>query len=237
MLFERVRAVVFCPPTARGGFDPVKLLRFPYSPFALKVQCLLGLAAVRFEVEDVSYGDRSGLVALTGGYIHVPVLVDDAGVPHVESRAISELIVSRFAPALVPSPLEGPVWAYADWSDQVLEDPCFKLAVPGILRRFPRPVDRALYTLIKERKYGAGCVQGWESSAGRLLEQSRAALAPSDRTLSTRAFLFGDRPTLADAALWGQLAMLRYAGIGPAGLGEALPAFIGRLEEVSGVRG
>ena len=215
----------------------MKLLRFPYSPFVLKVQCLLGLAGVRFAVEDVPYGDRSGLVAVTGGYIHVPVLVDDAGVAHVDSRVISELVVSRFAPSLVPSPLEGPIWAYADWADQVLEDPCFKLAVPGILRRFQRPVDRALYTLIKERKYGAGCVQGWERSATQLLEQSRAALAPSDRTLSARPFLFGDRPTLADAALWGQLGMLRYAGIAPSALGEALPAFVGRLEEASGVRG
>jgi glutathione S-transferase len=210
----------------------VRLFRFPYSCFALKVQCLLDLAGLRADVEDVPYGDRSALVALTGGYLHVPVLVDDDGGVHLESRAISALIIKQYAPALVPSPLDGPVWAYADWCDQVLEEGCFKLAAPGIRRRFPRPVDRALYALIKERKYGAGCVELWEKSTSELLERTCAALEPSGRTLSEQLFLFGDEPTLADAALWGQLAMVRFAGVEPAALGSSLAAWVQRLEAV-----
>ena len=207
----------------------MKLFRFSYSCYALKVQALLGLAGAQVEVVDVPYGDRSELVELTGGYIHVPVLVDDSGTVHVESRAISELVVAR-APRLVPSPLDGPVWAYSDWCDQVLEDPCFKLAAPGVRRSFPRPVDRALYTVIKERKYGAGCVDTWEQTSGALLERSRAALAPSERTLAACPFLFGREPTLADASLWGQVAMVRFAGIPLAALGASLPAWASRLE-------
>jgi glutathione S-transferase len=208
----------------------MRLFRFPYSCFSLKVQCLLDLAGIRADVEDVPYGDRSTLVALTGGYLHVPVLVDDNGGVHVESRAISALLIEQYAPGLVPFPLDGPVWAYADWCDQVLEDACFKLAAPGIQRRFPRHVDRALYALIKERKYGAGCVAAWESSSPELLERARAALEPSQRTLSARPYLFGDEPTLADAALWGQLAMARFAGVEPTTLGASLPAWVQRLE-------
>jgi glutathione S-transferase len=206
----------------------MKLYRFAYSCYALKVQCLLELAGVRFEVEEVPYGDRSVLVELTGA-MYVPALVDDAGAVHVDSRAICELVVAR-EPSLVPSPLEGPVWAYADWCDQVLEDSCFKLSVPGILRSFQRPADRALYTLIKERKYGAGSVAGWEASSAALLERARAALAPSVSTLQRCPFVFGSAPTLADAALYGQLAMLRYAGISPDAFGDSLPAWLGRLE-------
>ncbi len=214
----------------------MKLFRFPYSCYALKAQSLLALAGARVEVLDVPYGDRSELVELTGGYIHVPVLVDDSGVVHVDSRAISEFVIAQ-APRLVPSPFDGPVWAYADWCDQVLEDPCFKLAAPGVRRSFPRPVDRALYTVIKERKYGAGCVDAWEESRVALLERSRAALAPSERTLGTSAFLFGSNPTLADAALWGQVAMVRFAGIPPVALGASLPAWASRLEKVMQERG
>jgi glutathione S-transferase len=213
----------------------VKLFRFPYSCYALKVQCLLDLAGARVEVEDVPYGDRSALVELTGGYIHVPVLVDERGISHVDSRAISEFIVAR-APHLAPSPLEGPVWAYADWCDQVLEDPCFKLAAPGVRRSFPRPADRALYALIKERKYGAGCVDAWERSTTELLERSRAALAPSVQTLRASAFLFGSEPLLADAALWGQVAMVRFAGIPASALGDSLPGWVSRLETVMAQR-
>jgi glutathione S-transferase len=214
----------------------VKLFRFPYSCYALKVQAVLDLAGVRTEVEDVPYGDRSALVALTGGYMHVPVLVDETGAVHVESRAISALIVSRHAPGLVPSPLDGPIWAYADWCDQVLEDPCFKLAAPAVQRSFPRPADQALYALIKERRYGPGCVAAWERTAGELLERARATLAPSERTLRARAFLFGEEPTLADAALWGQVAMLRFASVAPGALGESFPAWTERLEAVMGRR-
>jgi len=213
----------------------MKLFRFPYSCYALKVQSLLDLAGARVELEDVPYGDRSALVELTGGYIHVPVLLDDRGVSHVDSRAISEFILAT-APHLAPSPFEGPVWAYADWCDQVLEDPCFKLAAPGIRRSFPRPADGALYALIKERKYGAGCVEAWERSAGDFLRSSRAALAPSERTLRQTAFLFGAAPTLADAALWGQLAMLRFAGIPASALGASLTEWVLRLEAVMAQR-
>jgi glutathione S-transferase len=209
----------------------MKLFRFPYSCYALKVQCLLDLAGARVEVEDVPYGDRSALVELTGGYIHVPVLLDEQGTLHVESRAIAEFIIAG-APHLAPTPLEGPVWAYADWCDQVLEDPCFKLASPGVRRTFSRPVDRALYVLIKERKYGAGCVEAWERSSAELLERSRSALGPTVRTLRASAFLFGQEPSLADAALWGQVAMVRFAGIPPSALGDSLPGWVSRLEAV-----
>ena len=207
----------------------MKLYRFPYSCYALKIQCLLGLAGLRAEVEDVPYGDRSGLVALTGGYIHVPVLVDASGSVHVDSRTISQFILVQ-APGLAPTPLEGPVWAYADWCDQVLEDVCFKLASPGVRSQFLRPAERALYTLIKERKYGTGCVEAWERSAADLRERARAALAPSERTLRACSFVFGEQASLADAALWGQLAMMRYAGIPPEALGTSFPAWTTRLE-------
>jgi len=207
----------------------VKLYRFPYSCYALKVQCLLGLAGMRADAEDVPYGDRSALVELTGGYLHVPVLVDASGGVHVDSRAICQFIVAQ-APQLVPAPLDGPIWAYADFCDNVLEDPCFKLAAPAIRRSFPRPADRALYTLIKERKYGSGCIEAWEASAASLHAAARAALAPSERTLRTCAFLFGARPTLADAALWGQLAMLRFGGNSPEALGASFAPWAGRLE-------
>ncbi len=214
----------------------MRLYRFPYSCYALKVQCLLGLAGIRADVEDVPYGERSALVELTGGYIHVPVLVDETGTVHVDSRAISQFLIG-LAPHLVPSPLEGPVWAYADWCDQVLEDPCFKLAAPGVQRSFSRAADRALYGLIKERKYGAGCVASWEQFGQELLERVRSALVPSERTLWVRPFLFGDLPTLADAALWGQVAMMRFAGVPVEALGNSLSAWAARMEAAMAIAG
>jgi glutathione S-transferase len=201
----------------------LKLFRFRHSCYALKIQAFLELAGATFEIIDVPYGDRSVLLAVTGGYVQVPVLVLDDSRFVVDSRRISETLVvedPRFA-ALVPSPLEGPIWAYADWTDTVLEDTMFKLASPSVRARFSTPNERALYTFIKERKFGAGCVDDWMMGAATLAKRTAALLEPSARTLEKTHFLFGDRPTLADAALFGQVAMLAGADLK---LLAALPA-------------
>src|SRR5262249_59747145 len=73
----------------------MKLFRFPYSPFAHKVQVVLDLAGMRYSVVDVPYCDRAELVAATGGYVGVPVLVDDDGSAVCDSRLIVERILAR----------------------------------------------------------------------------------------------------------------------------------------------
>jgi glutathione S-transferase len=187
----------------------MKLYRFDYSPYARKVQLLLELLGKQHEVIDVRYSDRTELATLTGGYIYVPVLVDDDGAVTVESRSICEKLLSGAAKqALVPSPFEGPIWAYADFADGPLEDVLFRIASPALHHRFRDPGERALFTLIKERKFGAGCVDQWLQGRDALIERGQRLLAPTLATLEQTPFLFGSRPTLADAALYGLLAML-----------------------------
>ena len=210
----------------------MKLYRFRYSPFARKIQMLLELAGRPHQVLEVPYTDRSELARLTGGYIYVPVLVDDEGRVLVESRAIAEhLLTGEAARRLTPEPLEGPIWAYADFCDGPLEDILFRIASAPIRDAWQDPGERALYTLIKERKFGAGCVEQWAASREQLLARARQLLAPTLRTLQRVPFLFGDHPTLADAALYGNLAMLFEAEARlPAALDPAFPAYMQRLE-------
>src|SRR5262245_18855127 len=131
----------------------MKLYRFPYSCYARKVQMVLDLLGAPYDVVDVPYSDRSELAVITGGYIQVPVLVDDAGRATVDSRSIcKQLLDGSRGVELVPPPWDGPIWAYSDWCDGPLEDVCFRLAAPGLVKLFERPADRALYTFIKERK-------------------------------------------------------------------------------------
>lgn len=212
----------------------MKLFRFRHSGYALKIQAFLELAGATFETIDVPYGDRSVLLAVTGGYVQVPVLVLDDSRVVVDSRRISETLVAedpRFA-ALVPSPLEGPIWAYADWTDTVLEDTLFKLASPSVRSRFSTANERALYTFIKERKFGAGCVDDWMMGAAALAKKTATLLEPTARTLEKTPFLFGDRPTLADAALFGQVAMLAASDLKQlAGLPAPILTWFRRLQE------
>jgi glutathione S-transferase len=187
---------------------------------------LIALAGKSCEIVNERYGDRESLARLTGGYIYVPVLELDDGRVLTESRAICEEILRwPSASHLVPSPWEGPIWAYHDFCDGALEDATFRLASPAIRDSWTTAFERALYVLIKERKYGAGCVDAWEAGRAGLLEQSRRLLAPTLSTLSKQEYVFGDAPTLADASLYGTCAMI---GEGDPALLEAVaPALVG----------
>lgn len=213
----------------------MKLYRFDYSPYARKVQILLELLGMKHELIDVSYSERSELASLTGGYIYVPVLVDDDGAVTTESRSICEkLLVGAAKQALVPSPFEGPIWAYADFADGPLEDVLFRIASPALHHRFRDPGERALFNLVKERKFGAGCADQWLQAREALIERGAHLLAPSLATLEQTPFLFGARPTLADAALYGLLAMLECAE--PTLLARLAPGLVGYKARVEAAR-
>lgn len=210
----------------------MKLYRLHYSPYANKVQILLDLLGLKYEPIDVEYGDRNELAKITGGYIYVPVLVDDDGTVVTESRTICERVLKRpGGERLVPKPFEGPIWAYADYCDGPLEDVLFRISTPVVRDKWASPFERALYVLIKERKFGAGCVDAWAKDRENLVARGRHLLAPTISTLSQQPFLFGDRPTLADCALYGNLAMLHAADPALVSLvSEPLAAYRARVE-------
>lgn len=209
----------------------MKLYRFRYSPYARKVQMVLDLLGATYEVVECRYGDREELARLTGGSIMVPVLVDDSGRVIRESRVICEHLLEGRATPLVPAPLDGPIWAYADFCDGALEDVLFRIASPYVRDRWETAFERALYVMVKERKFGPGCVDAWERNREALVARGRHLLAPTLRTLRAQPFLFGDRPTLADAALYGNCAMLREGDPHILGaIAEELPAFAARVE-------
>lgn len=217
----------------------MKLYRFRYSPYARKVQMVLDLMGARYELVEVPYSDRNEIARVTGGYIYVPVLVDDANRVITESRDICQhLLVGEAAERLVPAPWDGPIWAYADFVDGPLEDVLFRIASPAVRDAWPTPGVRALYVLVKERKFGAGCVDAWQRDQENLVQRARKLLAPSLRTLAAREFLFGAAPTLADAALYGVCMMLEEADprLLPR-VAEPLVPFLRRVEEHVAHRG
>src|SRR5882724_6366555 len=112
----------------------MKLYSFHYSPYVRKVQAVLDLLDRDYTIVEVPYSDRNELATITGGYIYVPVLVDDGGKVVRDSRSICEHLLGdqRAARMLAPAPLEGPIWAYNDWCDGPLEDVAFRIASPAI---------------------------------------------------------------------------------------------------------
>jgi glutathione S-transferase len=154
------------------------------------------------------------------------VVVADDGRVIRDSRVILETLAAEDERVgrLIPAALAGPIWAYSDWTDSAFEDVMFRLASPGIRAAFPTPLARALFTVLKERRFGPGCIDAWAAQRGELLAKGRAMLQPTLRTLAHVPFIMGDRVTLADVALYAQLAMCAYAD--PA-LVDALGADLG----------
>lgn len=207
------------------------LFWFPYSSYSIKVHTVLALREEPFRVEGVPYGNRSRLAQLTGGYVHVPVILRPGGSVITDSRAICAALTAdaRGAP-LAPEGQAAAVWALSDWADQVFEDAVFRIASPALRDRFVDPWERALFVLVKERRWGAGAVERWRQEEPALVRRALELLEPLTRDLANRPFLLGDRPTLADAALYGQLAMLRFAaGSWPAWLPGPVAAHAERM--------
>jgi glutathione S-transferase len=207
----------------------MKLFWFDYSNYCRKVQMALEIAGRPYQVVEVSYGEREELLRVSGG-LRVPVLLAEDGQAIGDSRRICQYLASGpGGEKLVPPAMSGPIWGFSDFCDGPLEDALFRLATPGIRRRFGRPMDRAMFTLIKERRYGAGCVEAWEGDETVLAAGAREALGPLLATLERQPFVFGNLPTLADAALYGQIAMLKIGGQDLAALGKPLVAWMARL--------
>lgn len=194
----------------------------------------LDVCGLSYELVDVPYGNREQLAELTGGYVQVPVLEDGDEVI-VDSRAICERLAAAHAETLVvDDATRGSVWAYADWCDSDLEDVLFRIAAPDVAKRFTSAWERGLFIYIKERKYGAGCIDAWSNERPNLLARGKRMLEPTAATLAARPFLFGDRPTLADASLYGQLAMVETASeLLPPRLSPAFVAYMRRLERAT----
>jgi glutathione S-transferase len=186
----------------------MRLLQFPYSPFAAKVRSYLAAKHLEVELFDVPYLDRRELVGLTGG-VMAPVLVDGPKVV-ADSARITAYLDERSAPSL-----RGPLGVLLEqWADTVLEDPAFRLACPGLEGRIGsndpgREVEaQAMFRLVKERRYGAGCIAAWRRDEALYTEQVLRLLEPVVLALRTRPFLQGEQYSLADAAVGGQLYMI-----------------------------
>jgi glutathione S-transferase len=213
----------------------MRLFQFPYSPFALKVQKCLQLKGLPFEVVDVPYLDRRELMAVSGG-LHIPVLQDNERTLS-GSQEITLYLDATYSPSLRPPHLVAAATVFEQWAESALEDVAFRLAAPGIEENMAawnngRQDARAFWTLIKERKYGPGCIEAWRIARAGLKLELDELLAPLERTLAVQPFLLGDLPTLADAAVWGQVEMIeRVSGRQGLGLLPGMSAWHGRLLE------
>jgi glutathione S-transferase len=213
----------------------MRLFQFSFSPFAAKVRRCLELKGLPFEVVEVPYLDRREIVALTGGQVHVPVL-EDGGRVVTDSGRITAYLDERYPPSLRADPVAVLI---EQWADGPLEDVAFRVAAPGLEERFAELQDgrqdaRAMFRLVKERRYGTGCIDAWRRDADALSAQLMTLLAPVAKAVTRRPFLLGEVPGLADAAVYGQLYMVE-AGA-PGWIAARMPSLRDWWERVRAAR-
>lgn len=204
----------------------MRLLQFPYSPFAAKVRTCLAAKRLACEVVDVPYLDRGQLIAATGRLM-VPVLVDGDVVVD-DSPRITAYLDEKYAPSLRAGPMGSLAVVIEQWADEPLEEVAFRFACPGLERRIGgndpgrEQEARALFRLIKERRYGAGCIDAWAREEAKYEAQLVSMLQPIVQAVQARPFILGDTLSLADAAVASQLFMVEVAH--PGWVAAKLPA-------------
>ena len=197
---------------AHSYSEPMRLFGFSFSPFVMKVRRYLELKRLPYDYVEVPYLDRRELLALTGGTVHVPVL-EDGGTVVTDSARITAWLDEHHAPSLRADPLAVLI---EGWAENVLEDVAFRIACPLIEPELPRLFGgrddaRALWRLFKERKFGPGCIEAWARDAEVLNRRASELLQPLAVKVQSQPFLLGATASLADVAVYGQLAFLELA--------------------------
>lgn len=187
----------------------MRLLQFSYSPFAAKIRTCLKLKKLACELVEVPYTQRKELVALTGG-VGIPVLVDGATVV-TDSPRITAYLETKGGPSLREHPL---ATLLEQWADNWLEETAFRLACPGLedlMGKSQGEEARLMFRLIKERRYGTGCITQWRADQAKYADETKALLGPVVEAVRASGFVLGDSVSVADAAVAGQLQMVEYA--------------------------
>jgi glutathione S-transferase len=212
-----------------------KLYQFIGSPFCAKVRKILEFKGIDFEVVELDYLERKELV-LASGQMMVPALTLESGETIVDSARIADRLEElRPEPTIMPPGWRGLHRTLASFIDNQLEDAIYPVALADELAHYSRqgPDRAAMWTLIRERRYGAGFVARTISNEAANWKRALDALAPFEEQLEGRAFLTG-RIGLADFSLYGQLFYLAFTGANkiPATLPN-LRAFFGRIDRIS----
>jgi glutathione S-transferase len=212
-----------------------RLYQFIGSPFCAKARKILEFKGIDFEIVELDYLERKELVIATGQMM-VPALTLSSGETIVDSAKIADRLEELYPePTILPPGWTGLHRALALYIDNQLEDSIYAVALADERAHYARQgLDRAaLWTLIRERKYGAGFVERTIAADKANWKRFQQALTPFEQQLEGKAFLTG-RIGLADFCLYGQLYYLAFTGELkiPATLPN-LRAYFGRIDRIS----
>jgi glutathione S-transferase len=212
-----------------------RLYQFLGSPFCAKVRKILEFKGVDFEVVELDYLERKELV-FASGQMMVPALTLASGETIVDSARIADRLEELYPePTIMPPGWSGLHRALAVYIDSQLEESIYPAALADERAYYTRQgIDRgAMWTFIRERKYGKGFVDRMIADQQANWQRVNEALTPFEQQLEGKAFLTG-RIGLADFCLYGQLYYLAFTG--ELKIPAAMPnlrAYFARIDRIS----
>lgn len=193
----------------------LELIQLPYSPYCLVQSRILSAARLKFKKVNIPCGDRSLVWRHTRQrYYQVPVLKHDRKVVFEtddQSQVIAKYLDAEFDLGLFPDQFGGVQQILWRYFENDVEGVGFKLNDVYYQQNLPRSqwLD---FVRHKERRFGRGCLEQWQSRQAELLVELTHVLQPCERMLRGKPFLLGERPLFADFDLWGMLANFLYSG-------------------------
>ena len=199
------------------------LHQYEISPFSEKVRVMLGVKGLAWRACDQPViMPKPEMVRLTGGYRRIPVLQVGADLWFDSLYIIEELDRRSPRPPAFPGSGLGLASAFATWSDGELF-----MTVVGLLFGGDWKADEAF---AKDRSELMGApfdAARMAAAAPALSGKLRQLLAPLEVQLADgRAFLTGDRPDAVDAAVFCQIAFIRWGRGGAVALVEECPGLL-----------
>ena len=191
--------------------------QMPHSPYCIPITRALEALRVGFDVLNVTPHTREEVIRRSEGKFYQVPMLDHDGNLVMESSGdsidIARYVDTTFAGGrLFPRAIEAAHLTLVERIENEFELAGFVLLDPFYLDSFEDVLIKTQLVRHKERRFGVGCVERWRKDHDALFEQFIQLLAPSERTLSERTFLFGDAPVYADFALFGILENVTYKG-------------------------
>ncbi len=179
------------------------LHHYDISPFAEKIRLVLGLKRLAWSsVTQPMVMPKPDLTPLTGGYRRIPVLQVGADV-YCDTNLIARELERRHPePTIYPGGRVGETELWCSWAERVLMWPTarYVTAVNDDKLGAAFHADRAAM-----RGHAAPGAAELAASIPHHREQCRLMLGWLDEILSTKPFLLGDTPGLADFAVYQRI--------------------------------
>jgi glutathione S-transferase len=193
----------------------IELIQLSWSPYCIVQRRILEFAQTPFKLVNIPANDRSLVWRMTRQrYYGVPIIRDGRTVVFEmdnDTQVIAKYLDDKLHLGLFPRAWEGVqsiLWRYCE---NEIESVGFKLN-DIYYEEFVPAAERLAFLRHKERKFGRGCLDQWQTQQVQLLAELSRRLLPFEEMLIDKPYLLGTKPLFIDFDLYGMLANFLFTG-------------------------